>query len=294
MKTPQKMQLEIILTITSLFFFAVEGFGHSMWTQRNEPGYWTVALYHCDENINPDFHLINAGSDAGYLNLALSSKETNPIQSVSAKAWYLNQAIMVSEPSQFTSETEADHPIGDMSIELWVKMLDSETDIQLGFIKGVSLRIAFSNEGDRFHLLGTNSKNRDDQTYTAPGFDSFPRYNVWNHFGVAIHAPNVEKIDDFDYRYGEGCAARFFFNSHAVGYVDNRILSLKGMTFRSTSPIFIAIQKSGLIIDEIQISRVDWTDPLGHGGESHGTIAIEHAFENGRVPATNIEHWCLF
>ena len=130
--------------------------------------------------------------------------------------------------------------------------------------------------------------------YTAPGFVSFPRLDVWNHFGVCIHGMNIEQTSEGRYRYGEGSVARFYFNSHAVGFVSQRILSIEGLEFEPESKVAIIVHHGELIFDEIQVSSIDWTDPLGHGGESHGSILIEHAFENGRVPEASVDAWDLY
>ena len=214
MAVRQRATISLFLAI----FVALPTFGHSMWRQRNEPGHWTVALYHCDEEFGPNFTLENAASDSGFLDLLLSSDKENPAQSVSGKAWYLDRAVEALEPCRLMSLEEAVHPTGDLSIEVWIKMLDAEADVQIGFTEGASLRIAFSeSRGDRFHLLGANSESADDRTHSAPGFESFPRFSVWNHFGVTIHAPNVESIDGDRYRYGEGCIARFFYQQPCGG-----------------------------------------------------------------------------
>jgi len=43
----------------------------------------------------------------------------------------------------------------------------------------------------------------------------------------------------------------------------------------------------------VMISDFDWSDPAGHGGSSHGTIRIGHAFEDGRQPVA-IQRWSLY
>jgi hypothetical protein len=311
----------IVRAISCFLLLAItlDGFGHARWTQRNEAGDWTVALYHFDdEDLNEGDSLVDAGTNG--LNLLIGPPqeyewdgETQPAEQmmgVNSNKRFLAQALECVSPQTLSATQTVQHPF-TVSFEIWLKPLELGSDFRFGFLDGVSVRIRHSDdEGDRFHILGTNSDGIDDLTYQAPGFEEFPRVPTWNHYGITIRCPHVERTADGSYVYGEGTTARFFYFSHAVGFTGERELDLSGLEFPETATPGIEIYSGIFQIDEFQISNVDWhvsqsDSHGGAGGGEHGDQTdIDHAFENGRVPGdlvpsqpettVPVQNWLLY
>ena len=154
MKFYRMMSTSIVLAAMISLSSVYDCYSHSVWTKRNEPGSWTVTLYHCDEETgDSEFELIDAGGSPG-LNLICEPDELAALESVSSKAWYLDRAINSVDVCQLISEASVEHPSPDMSIEMWMKVTDMGADIQVGFIDGISMRVCFSNSGDLFSYCG--------------------------------------------------------------------------------------------------------------------------------------------
>lgn len=260
---------------------------HVIWKQRNEPGAWTVALYHCDEeDVAVGSALADAAGD-GSLDLIVGEPGDAPLESTfDVPREFLVRAVQINSAQTLAAAGDAAHPEGDMSIEFWCRFLGAGADVQVGFPDGVSLRMRIGGNGDRFQLFGANHNDPESGAYSAPGFNSFPPVDDWHHYGVTLFAPNVEVLENGRRRYGEGCKARFFFDSHIVGFADNQTLDLAGLEFEPFAPPAVTAREGGLMLDEIMISRVDWSDPVGHGGSGHGGLRLTHGFEDGRVPVS--------
>lgn len=269
--------------------------GHTVWDQRNEPGPWTICLYHCDEEDIGEGHLIqNAGWNKD-LNLRIGDPAEVGLESTGdVRHGFLNRALIGHSEQACVSVDEIKHPTGDLSIEVWLKFLAHGADIQIGFMDGISLQIRIGGDGDRFQLLGSNSTDEMGTKYSAPGFQSFPPVGNWHHLGVTIRAPHVTQLNNGHYRYEDGCYAQFFYDSHIVGFVNQTKLNLTGLEFASHSKTAILIHNGTMVFDEIMISDVDWSDPVGHGGTGHGGVRVGHAFEDGRRPLSSINDWSLF
>ncbi|MGC9329048.1 MAG: hypothetical protein ACP5I1_15545, partial [Candidatus Hinthialibacter sp.] len=193
--------LGILIILTSAIPTA---WGHARWTQRNEPGGWTIALYHFDDvELKAGMALIDEGPNG--LNLLigepqpyLQDGEIQPAEDIRpAKGNYrfLAQALECSSPQILSATRSIQHPF-TLSLEIWLKPLSLGADFRFGFLDGINVRIRHSdNEGDRFHILGLNSTNVDDQQYKAPGFVSFPRVSTWNHYGITIRCPQAQQTD---------------------------------------------------------------------------------------------------
>ncbi len=283
-----------VVNLFLLFIFS-PAYGHSVWKQRNEPGYWTVCLYHCDEEVLDEGQLlVNAGNDPS-LNLMIGSPEGDGLESTqNVRHSFLSRAIAGLSKQSCLSQGAADHPLGDLSIEFWLKFAEYGADVQFGFLDGISLRVRIGGERDLFQLQGADPSIADATQYTAPGFESFPPVGSWHHIGVTIHAPSVLQTPNGRYRYQEDCYAQFFYDSHIVGYVNQTLLNLAGLEFSPQSKIGLIVYQGVPVIDEIMISNVDWSDPVGHGGTGHGGVRVGHAFEDGRQPAAAIQEWSLF
>ncbi|HPP03161.1 MAG TPA: hypothetical protein PLX83_21485 [bacterium] len=268
--------------------------GHSVWKQRNEPGPWTICLYHCDEEeLSDGDELLNAGWNQ-QLHLQIQALSPSSLVSTqNVKHSFLERAIVAYDPLACVSRAAILHPTEDLSIEVWLKFVDYGADLQIGFLEGVSLHVRIGGKGDRFQLLGSKSFEEDGK-YSAPGFLNFPPVGDWHHLGVTIHAPLVETINDHTCRYQKGCYAQFFYDSHIVGFTGTTKVDLEGFTFRADSPVTIHVYSGAMAFDEIMISDVDWSNPVGHGGTGHGGTAVGHAFEDGRQPASSISDWSLF
>lgn len=270
------------------------GWGHTVWQQRNESGPWTVCLYHCDEEITDESLFIYNAIDDPDLHVSIGPAVADPLTSTTdVRHGFLNRAIVGRSEQSCISQGKISHPMGDLSIEFWMKFIEYGADIQIGFQTGVSLRIRIGGEGDRFQLVGANEIIQDSTQYSAPGFESFPPVGNWHHYGVTIHAPSIRQNESGTFSYEEGSYAQFFYDSHIVGFVDQTKLDLTGLEFSPQSNIMIQIHHGTMIFDEIMISNIDWSNPVGHGGAGHGGIRIGHAFENGRQPVS-ISDWCLF
>lgn len=269
--------------------------GHSVWKQRNEPGYWTVCLYHCDEEIlNEGQELANAGNDSS-LNLTIGSPEGVGLESTrDVRHSFLSRAIAGLSKQTCLSPGVTNHPLGDLSLEFWLKFAEYGADVQFGFLDGISMRVRIGGERDLFQLQGADSSIADATRYSAPGFESFPPVGSWHHIGVTIHAPTVFRTSNGRYRYQEDCYAQFYYDSHIVGYVNQTRLNLDGLEFAPQSKIGLIVHYGVPIIDEMMISNVDWSDPVGHGGTGHGGVRVGHAFEDGRQPAAAVCEWSLF
>ena len=110
---------------------------------------------------------------------------------------------------------------------------------------------------------------------------------------MAIHAQYVEQLENANYRYGLGSYAQFFYDSHIVGFVGQTKLNISGLEFAPTVKPAILIHQGTMAFDEVMISNVDWSVPVGHGGSGHGGMSVGHAFEDGRQPV-EIENWFLY
>ncbi len=289
--------LFIMVLITVLLVH--ESWSHARWTQRNEPGDWTVALYHFDdEDLTAESSLWDEGPNG--LNLLIGEPqeylfdgETQPAEEIGAVKGnyrFLAQALECTSPQLLTATQSVKHPY-TLSFEIWLKPLTLGVDFRFGFLDGINVRIRHSNElGDRFHILGINSVNLDDQQFKAPGFTEFPRVSTWNHYGITIRCPHVQRTEQGTYIYGEGSVARFFYFSHAVGFTGERILDISGLEFPEMGTPGIEILFGVFQIDEFQISNIDWHISQGQahggqGGSEHGSATdMFHSFENGRVP----------
>lgn len=288
-----------VTAFLALSAIALDAFGHARWTQRNEPGPWTVALYHFDDDsLLEGESLLDEGPNQ--LNLLIGPSQegelegdpvpAEPLNGVNSNARFLAQALECVSPQTLSATQAVAHPF-TLSFEIWLKPLGLGADFRFGFLDGVSVRIRHSDDlGDRFHILGLNTDGPEDVTYTAPGFTEFPRVPTWNHYGVTIHCPHVERTDDGTYVYGEGTVARFYYFAHAVGFTGNRTLDLSGLEIPETATPGIEIYSGIFQIDEFQISNVDWhlsQDDAhgGQGGSEHGSATdMSHAFEDGREP----------
>jgi hypothetical protein len=283
-----------VITISMMILSVKSVCGHTVWTQRNSPGPWTVVLYHCDdEDVNEGSVIQEAGGKPN-LNLLIGPPEGEGLESTNQVPQAILSRAIIGNSTQYcvASGTTA-HPAGDMSIEFWCRFLEIGADIQLGFMDGVSLRLRISPDGDRFQLMGLNVQDVDDTRYAAPGFASFPPVGTWHHYGVTIHAPNVIQLENGNYQYGEGCFAKFYYDSHIVGFVDQRQTDLTGLEFAPAAAPAILIHQGRAVFDEFMISSVDWSDPVGHGGSGHGGIGQDHAFENGRQPVV-VTDWHFY
>lgn len=289
----QKIQVSTFIIV--LLSISSHAWGHTVWEQRNEPGPWTICLYHCDEEDSGEGHLIqNAGWNKD-LNLIIGAPEEDGLESTSdVRHGFLNRALIGHSQQACVSLAEIKHPTGNLSIEVWLKFLAHGADIQIGFMNGISLQIRIGGDGDRFQLLGSNSTDKNETKYSAPGFQSFPPVGSWHHLGVTIRAPHVTQLSNNHYRYEDGCYAQFFYDSHIVGFVNQTKLDLTGLEFAPRSNTAILIHHGSMVFDEIMLSDVDWSDPVGHGGTGHGGVRVGHAFEDGRRPLTGIEDWSLF
>lgn len=158
------MHFRLFSILVFLLIGASQVWSHALWTQRNEPGPWTVALYHLDEEELTEGALLYEAQDGSGLDLVIGAHESGELRSVSARAAYLHRALSASVPVALISENAVEHPINEMSIEVWLRFLSVGADIQIGLLEGVSMRIQLDQEGDRFHLLGANSEDLDDQT----------------------------------------------------------------------------------------------------------------------------------
>ena len=301
MKTSKK----VLAAMSALLFIATafiqNGWSHARWKQRNEPGDWTVVLYHFDDEVvTSGASLLDEGPNG--LNLLIGEPqeytfddETQPAEEMgTGKGNYrfLDQAIECVSPQILSTTQSISHPF-TLSFEIWLKPLILGADFRFGFLDGINIRIRHSDEGDRFHILGLNSADLDDQTFKAPGFTVFPRVEAWNHYGMTIRTPYVQRTEKGTYVYGEGSVARFFYFSHAVGYVGDRILDISGLEFPEIGTPGIEILSGMFQIDEFQISNVDWhvSPEEAHGGdptEHEGQGDIFHAFENGRIPGDEV------
>jgi hypothetical protein len=296
-KHPLITLLAILFFMTNLF--SSVGWSHARWTQRNEPADWTVVLYHFDDvDLNAGNALLDESPNG--LHLLIGEPQAYPIDDEMQPAEellpgkgnyrFLGQALECTSPQLLSATQTVTHPY-TLSFEIWLKPITLGTDFRFGFLDGVSIRIRHDEEqGDLFHILGINSESADDETFKAPGFDEFPRVSTWNHYGVTIRAPYVERTDHGTHIYGNGSVARFFYFAHAVGFTGERVVDISGMEFPETATPGIEVYSGVFQIDEFQISNVDWHLSQGesHGGQGageHGSASdMFHAFENGRIP----------
>ncbi len=310
------------LSITTFIItglFSLECWSHARWNQRNEPGYWTVALYHFDDKeLVAGSALWDAGTNE--LNLLIEEPQdylydgeeqaAEEIRAVRGNYRFLAQALECTSPQLLTTTQSIKHPY-TLSFEIWLKPVTLGTDFRFGFLDGINVRIRHSNKnGDRFHILGLNSADLDDQQFKAPGFNEFPRVSTWNHYGVTIRSPLVQLTERGTYIYGEGSVARFFYFAHAVGFTGERVLDISGLELPEMGTPGIEILSGVFQIDEFQITNIDWhvsqeQSHGGHGESEHGSATdMFHAFENGRVPGdfvpeqpettVPVENWFLY
>ncbi|MBN2326059.1 MAG: hypothetical protein JXR73_02820 [Candidatus Omnitrophica bacterium] len=309
-----------LLVILIIMTFEIPtAWSHARWTQRNETGDWTVALYHFDdEELEAGKSLIDEGSNG--LNLLIGEPqpylldgELQPAEELypgKGNYRFLAQALECSSPQLLSATQSIPHPF-TLSLEIWLKPLSLGADFRFGFLDGIHVRIRHSDdEGDRFHILGLNSDGMDDQQYKAPGFADFPRVSTWNHYGITIRCPHVQQTDRGTYIYGEGSVARFFYFSHAVGFTGERTLDVSGLELPELGTPGIEVYSGFFQIDEFQISHIDWCISQeyshgGQGGSEHGDIMdLSHAFEDGRIPGdfvpeqlettVPVEDWLLY
>lgn len=291
----KREQLFVVIFLLLFANASINSWSHSVWKQRNEPGPWTVALYHCDDEEVGEGQVITSADGNPDLDLIVGPPGGDPLESTTdVRHGFLLRSIAGHSPQQCVAKGFVQHPLGDMSIELWLRFIEYGADIQVGLLEGVSLRVRIGGEGDRFQLMGANSEILEATAYSAPGFKSFPPVGDWHHYGVTIEAPNVVQTGEGNYQYGEGCVARFFYVSHIVGFVGQTKLDLKGLEFEPKARPAITVYQGSLAFDEFMISNVDWSDPVGHGGLGHGGVSVGHAFENGRQPPVGIFDWSLY
>lgn len=283
-----------IVVFTLIFLIANLAQAHPIWKQRNEPGPWTVVLYHCDdEDVMPGGFMHSEGGGIE-LSLLIGEPDGDGLFSTSdAAREVLGNSIEATSPQELTASGLVAHPTQQMSIEFWLRFAEAQTDVQFGFINGISLRMRIGLNGDRFQLLGANTTDVESVDYSAPAFRSFPPVTDWHHYGVTISAPNIETLPNGNLRYGNGCTAKFFYDSHIVGLQGNQTLNLAGLEFAPIAQPAIIIRSGTFLFDEFMISNVDWSVPSGHGGLGHDGIRLDHGFEDGRAFAS-VNHWDLF
>ncbi len=284
----------VFLAVLLLIVIPLDIRSHSVWTQRNEPGSWTIALYHCDdEEIEEGSFVLSADGNESLHLVIGSASEDSMGYSDNVKHNFLLRSLIGYSEQHCIASGEITHPTGDLSIEFWLRFIERGADLEIGLLEGVTFRIRIGDEGDRFQLMGANVTDVDIMDYCAPGFESFPPVGSWHHYGVTLHAPNVELTETGNYRYGDGCYARFYYDSHVVGFVDQTKQDLTGLEFAPFVKPAILIHHGTMSFDEVMVSDVDWSDPVGHEGSGHGGISVEHAFENGRQPVA-VSNWDLF
>lgn len=284
----------ILYVLSAYFAFVLTGYTHAIWNQRNEPGPWTVVLYHCDDTGvsigqslfcevgGDDYHLQIGGTDGdGLFSTTDTAREV------------LVRSVEATSPQELVADGLVAHPTEQMSIECWLRFAEFQTDVQFGFINGVSMRIRIGDEGDRFQLIGANTTDMETTEYSAPGFISFPPVTDWHHIGITISAPNIETMPNGNYRYGEGCTAEFFYDSHIVGFQGNQTLDLTGLEFAPSVQPAVIIHSGTFLFDEFMISNVDWSNPVGHGGSGHDGSPLTHGFEDGRTYAA-VNCWEIY
>ncbi len=284
----------IVKTLVLLMLLPAAVSSHPIWKQRNHTGPWTVVLYHFDEEDVQPGNLLR--TETGVEDLHLFIRETGGdglLSTVDVPREVLLRSLLSSSPQSLIAEGEVAHPTQEMSIELWLRFAEFNVDVQFGFLNGVSLRMRIGEAGDRFQLIGANTMNLETTDYSAPGFMSFPPVNDWHHYGVTITAPNIETLPNGNLRYGDGSIAKFFFDSHIVGFQGNQTLDLSGLEFSPNAQPAIIIRTGTFLFDEFMISSVDWSVPTGHGGTGHSGTRLEHGFEDGRAPAA-LHNWQLF
>jgi len=269
---------------------------HTSWSHRNEPGPWTVVLYHCDDTGLQAGDVIASAQSDPALDLVIQPFEGEALEA-SGDVFYpvLEQSIGAYSAHEAISEGVVEHPVGELSVELFMKFVEHGADIEIGIQNGISLRVRTADAGDRFQLMGANVEGVDDTRFSAPGFSSFPPVGTWHHYGVTIRAQNVEGLGNGRYRYGAGSRAQFFYDSHAVGFVNDTVLDIEGLEFEAQGKPFIRVYAGSMLFDEIMISNHDWSDPDGHDGASHGSVRVGHAFEDGRQPInSSLNAWSLY